>query len=413
MSRQLNIGLFGFGVAGEGLYKAIQKAGMHGVHIRKICVKHETKTRNAPAGLFTTNKDEILNDPSINVIVEATNDADAAFTITITALGNGKHVVSAGKKMIARNLAALLQLQQETGCSFLYEASVCAAIPIIRNLEEYYRYSTLRSIRGIVNGSCNYILTKMLTEGAAYTDALKEAQAKGFAETDPVEDVAGFDAASKLQVLLFHACGVWVPQNDLLFSGISNIHATDITVAKQNGWQVKLVAQLVHIDKKNTTAWVLPQFVTGNDPLFGVNNEYNGIVLEDDCSEKQFFYGRGAGSKPTATALLQDVLSLQDDYHYHYTKNGSHQFTDEVLLYVYCNFNRNKKIPEQLFSAVHEWQMEGERQFITGSITYKSLKENNWWRHQDVSLILLPEGADHKTKVLKPVKKLQRDVLLS
>ena len=178
--KQLTIGLFGFGVVGEGLYKVLQQTPSLNATIKKVCIKNYGKKRNAPASLFTTDKDELLNDRDINVIVEVIDDADAAFEIVTTALKNGKDVVSASKKMIAEHLPELLELQQETGKSFLYESAACASIPVIRNLEEYYDNDLLHSIRAIVNGSTNFILTKIFEEGLDFKQALLLAQQAGF-----------------------------------------------------------------------------------------------------------------------------------------------------------------------------------------------------------------------------------------
>jgi homoserine dehydrogenase len=166
--KQLTIGLFGFGVVGEGLYRILMQTPSLKANIKKVCIKHPGKKRNAPEELFTTDRYELLNDPEINVIVEVINETEPAFQIVTTALKNGKDVVSASKKMLAEHLAALLELQKETGRSVLYEAAACASIPVIRNLEEYYDNDLLHSIRAIVNGSTNFILTKIFEEKLSF-----------------------------------------------------------------------------------------------------------------------------------------------------------------------------------------------------------------------------------------------------
>lgn len=406
----INIGLFGFGVAGEGLYRLLQRSAIHGVQIKKICIRNEAKPRNAPPELFTKRKEDLLNDPHIHIVVEAINDAHAAFEIASIALRNGKQVVSASKKMIAAHLPQLLALQQETGAALLYESSVCAAIPIIRTLEEYYGHSRLHSLRAIANGSCNFILTKMLQGGSRFVAALKQAQALGFAETDAAQDVDGYDAASKLQLLLAHGFGVVAQQKEILFSGIRNIHPADVQLAHAHNWQIKQVAQVKHTGNNEVAAWVLPQFVQQTDPLHRVQNEYNGIVIESEGEEQQFFYGRGAGANPTASALLSDVLAAKEQYRYRYKKAGTHRLTGDIHLEVYCSFNRERQSPEHLFTSIYEWKMEGERQFITGKISYKNLLESNWWRHKEVSLILLPDGKEKNLPVLKSAKKLKPEI---
>src|SRR6516162_4514704 len=192
--KQLTIGLFGFGVVGEGLYRVLQQTPSLKANIKKVCIKNPGKKRNAPPELFTTDKNVLLNDPEINVIVEVINESEPAFEIVSTALKNGKEVVSASKKMIAEHLPDLLGLQKQTGQSFLYEAAACASIPVIRNLEEYYDNDLLHSLKAIVNGSTNFILTKMFEENLSFKDALLLAQQLGFAESDPSLDVDGWDA---------------------------------------------------------------------------------------------------------------------------------------------------------------------------------------------------------------------------
>src|SRR3954468_14354960 len=195
--KELTIGLFGFGVVGEGLYKVLHQTPSLKARIKKICIKHPGKKRNAPEELFTTDKSVLLNDEEINVIVEVINESEPAFEIVSTALLNGKHVVSASKKMIAEHLPKLLALQKQTGKSFLCEAAACASIPVIRNLEEYYDNDLLHSLKAIVNGSTNFILTKMFDEGLDFKQALILAQQLGFAESNPKLDVEGYDAVNK------------------------------------------------------------------------------------------------------------------------------------------------------------------------------------------------------------------------
>ena len=195
--KKLVIGLFGFGVVGEGLYQVLQQTPTLNATIRKVCIKHTDKLRTAPSDLFTTDKQVLLQDPEINVIVELTNDADAAFDIVRTAFINGKAVISANKKMIAEHLEELLAFQEQYKLPFLYESAACASIPVIRNLEEYYDNDLLQSVSGIVNGSTNYILTKVFEEKLDCSTALLQAQIEGFAETDPTLDVEGIDAQAR------------------------------------------------------------------------------------------------------------------------------------------------------------------------------------------------------------------------
>src|SRR6201991_2659091 len=237
--KQLTIGLFGFGVVGEGLYKVLQQTPSLKASIKKVCIKNPGKKREAPDDLFTTDRDIILNDPSINVIVEVINESGPAFEIVSRALKNGKDVVSASKKMIAEHLPELLGLQKTTERSFLYEAAACASIPVIRNLEEYYDNDLLHSIKAIVNGSTNFILTKMFEDKLDFQQALLLAQQLGFAESDPTLDVEGFDAANKWNFLLTHAYGIVVPTDELVFCGIQFVQAGDAEVAREKHYDIK------------------------------------------------------------------------------------------------------------------------------------------------------------------------------
>src|SRR5471030_2342693 len=209
MSKKLNIGLFGFGIVGQGLYDIIKTKNLN-LEIIKIAIKDPHKERSLPAHLFTTERDELLNNPGINTIVELINDTEAAFDIVSRALSSGKNVVSSSKKMIAIYLDELIDLQHKHGTSLLYEGAVCGSIPIIRNLEEYYDNELLHGISGIFNGSSNYILSKIFNENMPYEVALKQAQDLGFAETDPIMDVGGYDPKFKLAIATAHAYGLFI-----------------------------------------------------------------------------------------------------------------------------------------------------------------------------------------------------------
>jgi homoserine dehydrogenase len=392
--KQLTIGLFGFGVVGEGLYKVLQQTPSLKATIKKVCIKNSGKKRNAPASLFTTDKYELLNDQDINVIVEVIDDADVAFEIVSIALKNGKDVVSASKKMIAAHLTELLELQQVTGKSFLYEAAACASIPVIRNLEEYYDNDLLHSIRAIVNGSTNYILTKILEESLDFKQALILAQQAGYAESNPVLDIEGFDAVNKWAFLLTHAYGILERPEAILFNGIQNIHTTDMVVAKAKKQEIKLVAQAQKIKNEKVAAFVLPQFVKQNDHLAFVKNEYNGVVIESSFADKQFFYGKGAGSFPTASAVLSDISALRYQYKYEYKKlyhHKPHELTNDIYLRVYVSFDDLAPIRRERFEWIEEWHAQEDRKYLVGVISFAELKENNWWKENGTSLILLPE----------------------
>jgi homoserine dehydrogenase len=406
--KQLVIGLFGFGTVGEGLYKILQQTPSLKARIKKVCIKHPDKKRDAPAELFTTQKSELLDDTEINVIVEVIDDADAAFVIVSTALKNGKDVVSASKKMLAEHMPALLELQQQTGHSLLYEAAACASIPVIRNLEEYYDNDLLHSIRAIVNGSTNYILTKMFQDKLPFREALLQAQQLGFAESDPTLDVEGYDALNKWILLLTHAYGLLEKPSTLLFTGIQHIQAQDARVAESRNYQIKLVAQAAKLNSGKVAAFVLPQFVTQEDHLAFVQNEYNGVVIESGFADKQFFYGKGAGSFPTASAVLSDISALRYQYRYEYKKlyhHQPHELSDHLYLRVYLSFESWENVPREKFEWIEEWHAQEDRNYLIGVIAFEALKKDDWWKKNNTSLILTPNPIIEDVELRKWKKK--------
>lgn len=408
MSKQLNIGLFGFGVMGEGLYKVLQQTPTLNASIKKVVIKHPEKKRSAPAELFTTDAYEVLNDDAINVIVELIDDADAAYHIISSALKNGKQVVSANKKCIAANLEEFLSLQHHTGSTLLYEAAACASIPVIRNLEEYYDNDLLQSISGIINGSTNYILTKMLREGSTFKEALLQAQQLGFAESDPSLDVNGIDALNKLTILLLHSYGIVTAPGKLLHTGIQNISAADINIAREKGCSIKLAANAVKFPNERVNAFVLPQFVKENSLLYNVQDEYNGVVIKSGLADEQFFYGKGAGSFPTASAVLSDLSALRYQYKYEYKKRSRQSpsvLTSNAYLKVYVSFDKADQLYKEAFEWIEEWHSGQERSYIIGVIHQKKLLENNWWKQPGVSLILTPEPVIENIELRKISKR--------
>jgi len=403
---ELIIGLFGFGVVGEGLYKVLKQTPSLKASIKKVCIKNYDKRRDAPASLFTTDKNELLDDRDINVIVEVINDCEAAFEIVSIALKNGKHVVSASKRMIAEHLPDLLLLQQETGRSFLYESAACASIPVIRNLEEYYDNDLLHSIRAIVNGSTNFILTRIFEDGLNFREALLLAQQAGFAETDPRLDVEGYDAVSKWSFLLTHAYGILARPGDILFNGIQHIKKEDAVLAASREQEIRLVACAQKLKDGKVAAFVLPQFVRKDDHLAFVKNEYNGVVIESSFADKQFFYGKGAGSFPTASAVLSDIAALRYNYKYEYKKlyhHQPHEITDDLYLRVFVSFDDLSRVPRDNFEWIEEWHADLDRKWLIGVIHFSELKKYSWWKQENTSLILAadPIVEDIETRKLK------------
>lgn len=309
--------------------------------------------------------------------------------------------------MIAEHLKEVLALQQEYNQPFLYEAAACASIPVVRNLEEYYDNDLLHSISAIVNGSTNFILTKMFEDKLEFKNALMLAQQLGFAEVDPKLDVDGWDALNKWTFLLTHAYGIVTAPEDIVFTGIQHITLTDANVAKARNLQIKLVAQAKKLISGKVAAFVLPQFVVQDDPLAFVRNEFNGVVIESGFADKQFFYGKGAGSFPTASAVLSDISALRYQYRYEYKKlydHTPHELTNDFYIRIHISFDEWKHIPRDKFEWIEEWHA-GERKYLVGVIAFKELKENNWWKTNDVSLIVTPDAIIEDVELRKLKRK--------
>ncbi|MEO6253420.1 MAG: homoserine dehydrogenase [Ferruginibacter sp.] len=411
-NKQLNIGLFGFGVVGKGLYDVLHTTPTLQASIKKIVIKTADKKRSIAAENFTTDALVILNDETINVVVELIDDADAAFEIVKTALQKGKAVVSANKKMIAEHFEELLQLQQENNTALLYEAACCASMPIVRNLEEYYDNDLLRSIRGIINGSTNFILTRILEEQLEFKTALSLAQQLGFAESDPKLDIGGFDAANKLSILLAHSFGVIAKPTEFIFTGIENISLSDAIVAKEKKNGIKLVATAKKLESGKLAAFVLPQFVTPKDDLYYVQNEFNAITTESTFADAHFFKGKGAGAFPTASAVLSDISALGYNYRYEYKKihhQTDTELSNDYYLKVFISTDDLSKINKADLEWIEEWHNDLKHNWLVAVIHAEKLYVTDWWKQPGVSLILCPD-AIIETIAYKKISKRSLEV---
>lgn len=391
----LTLGLFGFGVVGKGLYDVLHNTPGLQTTIKRICIKDPQKKRPIDAANFTTDANDILNDDSINVVVELIDDADAAFAIAKAALQKGKAVVSANKKMIAANFKALLQLQREYNTPLLYEGACCASIPIIRNLEEYYDTDLLSSVRGIINGSTNYILTQMFEAGLSFKEALLQAQQLGFAESNPALDIEGHDAANKLCILLAHSFGAVVKPQDFIYTGITGIKPADAILAQQKNKQIKLVATAKKLPGNRLAAFVLPQLVSQHDDLAGVHNEFNALVTESSFADKHFFKGKGAGAFPTAAAVLSDIAALRHNYKYEYKKLQTGKqvsLAADYFLKVFVSAASLADIPHNDFEWIEEWHNQDGYVWLVGVISAGKLQIDAWWKAPGVSLLLTEDA---------------------
>jgi homoserine dehydrogenase len=388
MMTSLRIGLIGLGSVGKGLFDIIQSRPDLHVEIKRICVKDLTKHRDVPASLITGDVSELINNSEIDAIVELIDDADAAFAIASAAMRQGKAVVSANKRMVATRLHELIALQQETQQSLLYEASTCASIPIIRNLEEYYTNGLLTSVTGIVNGTTNYILTRLTSAAGSnfgYIDALGEAQEKGFAESDPTLDVEGFDAVFKSTILAKHAFGALIDPSTVIRRGIAQVNSFDITFAASQGFVIK---HLAHIEERNSnelSVYAMPTFVLNSNPISWVSYEINAVRLATVAPDAQLLAGRGAGGISTACAVLSDLSMLRHNYRYTYRKGLGGKgptLSNDVTVRAYVRGN------EAMINSVRWIQRQIdvrsiEANFVIGSVNLQALADSPAFRDTD------------------------------
>lgn len=390
---KIKLGVFGFGCVGQGLHKVLNET--HGIHaeIVRICIKDASKPRTISRELFTTRADDILDDPNINVVVELIDDAEEAFRIVKAAMKAGKSVVSANKKMISEHLKELYELQQSYDVPFLYEGAACASIPIIRNLEEYYDNDLLTSVEGVFNGSTNYILSQIFEHHKSFEAALKEAQEKGFAESDPTLDITGMDPAYKATIIILHTFGIFVDRDQVITQGIQHLNDFDIDFARKSGKVIKL---LVKCGKRNdhVYSYCLPAVVDTNSPMESVHNEYNGLVLESRFSQKQVFIGKGAGSEPTGSAVVSDVSALSYNYRYEYKKthqsNGT-AINNDIFLKIYLRFRPYASIDLTRFRKIHEKFSNATGSYVIGEVNLKDLPYYQGIEQGNSNLLLLEE----------------------
>ncbi|GAB4332569.1 MAG: hypothetical protein OHK0038_08290 [Flammeovirgaceae bacterium] len=393
MSKEIKIGLFGFGCVGKGLYDVLQNSKGITAKIHKIVVKDRHKPRPLPREFFSYDKNDILQDSSINLVVELINDAEKAYQIVTTAMKNGKSVVSANKKMLAEHLEELVALQNEHNVSLLYEASSCGSIPIIRTLEEYYDNELLFSVSGIFNGTTNYILTKSFEEGWDYSKALAKAQELGFAESDPTLDVEGFDAKYKLILLTAHSFGVICKPEEVFNYGIRSLSSFDMQYAREKGFKIKLIAQARKVAEDKIAVYVMPTFIPSSSYIYQVDNEYNGVTVEAAFSEKQFFRGKGAGGHPTGSAVLSDISASRYDYKYEYhklKKDFGVKAVEDVELTVYFRYLKKEQfVPEQFTDIIEKYESP-RFNYVIGKARLRDLHKKDYFKQEGTFLVEMP-----------------------
>ncbi len=316
--KPVKVGLLGLGTVGTGVVRIVEghQADLRSqvgspIEIEKVLVQNVEKTRTIgiDAAKLTTDPWEIIRNPEIDVIVEVMGGIENTKEYVLEALSRGKHIVTANKDLMALHGREILARASEQGCDVLYEASVAGGIPIIRTLNEGFSSDRITKIMGIVNGTTNYILTKMSQEGASYGDVLKEAQDLGYAESDPTSDVEGLDAARKMTILSRLGFRSEVNLEDVSVKGISSVSKEDIAYAKRLGYEVKLLGIAERQDESISVS-VQPTMVKTTHPIASVNGVFNAVYVHGEAVGETMFYGAGAGELPTATSIVADLVSV-------------------------------------------------------------------------------------------------------
>jgi homoserine dehydrogenase len=314
-SKHLTVALLGFGVVGSGTAQVItenqdriRRATGRGIDIRYILDLREFP--DSPfADRIVHDFNVIVNDPEVDVVVEMMGGSHPAYEFSLAALNAGKSVVTSNKEVVANFGTELLALAAKKGVRYLFEASVGGGIPVLRPLAQDMAANRVRAIDGILNGTTNYILTRMFADGVSFDAALAEAQQKGYAERDPSADVDGLDAARKIVILAAMATGVRVDPNAISVEGIRKITAADVRVAELLNCTIKLIGHMSFADD-TLSVWVAPCMVPATHPLHHINDVFNGILIDTDMLGQTLFYGRGAGKLPTAGAVVSDLVDI-------------------------------------------------------------------------------------------------------
>ncbi|MDD4601049.1 MAG: homoserine dehydrogenase [Negativicutes bacterium] len=346
MNRIINIALLGFGTVGAGVIKILTtnsdkitpKIGAV-VNVKKILVRNPQKVRDIKFdGEITTDFEEILNDKDINIVVEVMGGEHPAKEYILRALQAGKNVITANKDVVAKYGKELFEAAEEPNVDLMFEASVGGGIPIIRPLKQCLAANEITEVMGIVNGTTNYMLTKMTNEKIDFADVLAEAQSQGYAESDPTADVGGFDAARKIAILSSIAFGTRISLDDVYVEGITKISSQDIEYATELGYVIKLLA-IAREDENGIDVRVHPAFVPSTHPLATVSDVFNAIYVRGDAVGETMFYGRGAGQLPTASAITADIIDV--------ARNTMHNVNGRILCTCFeekklCNINNTQ-----------------------------------------------------------------------
>ena len=313
--KKLKVGILGLGTVGGGTYTILteNKAVIEkrtGCSIEVVRILDRFKKPGVPEYLYTEDPDEVIAGKDIDLVVETLGGIEPACSFMLQAMEHGKHVVTANKAAVAANYQKLVETAAKNNVQFLNEASVGGGIPVLTSMQNELQGNNFLEVMGIVNGTTNYILTKMTEEGADYADVLKDAQAKGFAEADPTADVEGIDVANKLSILIALAFDKYIAPTDIPTTGISKITKADIEAAAAEGCKLKLIAHAKLKEDGTVEASVAPEKIPFAHPLAGVSNEFNAVYITGDMVDELMFYGKGAGALPTGSAIVGDIIKV-------------------------------------------------------------------------------------------------------
>ena len=330
---KLRIGIIGLGTVGSGVYKTLQE--MDDIEIVKIAVKNLNKPRSVevPTSMITDNPYDLVNDPSIDVVVELIGGVSPAWEYIETAIKNGKHIVTANKELLAKKGEELFNLAEKHNRVVLYEAAIAGGIPIIVPIKTILAGNKIRKIHAILNGTTNYILTKMDVDGASYEDVLKEAQQLGYAETDPTGDVEGFDAAYKITTLATIAFKKRIKIENVYREGITKIRKEDMAKANEFGYKIKLIATATIDENDNADVRVHPMLISKDTTLAHIDYVKNAIAISGHPIGDIVLSGPGAGEFPTASSVVGDILAIEAEF-------GK---TDYMLPMMRCNHHSTAK----------------------------------------------------------------------
>ena len=375
----IQIAIMGLGTVGTGVAKVVaenakqieRKLG-EPLQVKTVLVRH---FKDGPyRQLMTDDFRKIEEDDDIRVVVETIGGVEAAYEYTRRALEAGKHVVTANKQLVAEHGCELLALAKKRGVSYLFEASVGGGIPVLHPLTQCMAANRIDQVYGILNGTTNYILTRMVRTGAFFSDALREAQAKGYAEADPTADVEGIDAGRKICILADLAFGHQVDPADVPMEGISKLSLRDVKVAQRAGYRVKLLGRAVRLPGGGRTAYVAPHLISEDIPMAGVEDVFNAVMVQGNATGEVMFYGKGAGEMPTASACVADVMEClqasprREEIGWSSDKAG---FEDPAELRTRYYFRIEGSLTDaaMAFGQVEVLSEDGETAFLTESIS--------------------------------------------